>query len=123
MQSLRIIIPMMLLCLLGMGCSGEKSAGPEATPVLNVSDWTAKDDGAGMVISFTVPSADHVRLDIRNATDYMVRTLVDEFKDAGIYSVTWDGKNNDGDEVDDGIYLIEITAGGFYGLYVGIVEW
>jgi len=41
-----------------------------------------------------------------------VRTLVDEVQEAGYYTITWDGKDNDGRQVPSGVYFYRLTAGG-----------
>jgi flagellar hook assembly protein FlgD len=96
---------------------------PVETFSFSVGEMQTKDNGEGIVLTFTIPSSEQVRLDIRNATDYMVRNLLDEFTPAGNHEVVWDGRNNDGEKVNDGIYLIELTAGGYYALNAGVVEW
>ena len=44
----------------------------------------------------------------------LVRTLVYGMKEAGEYSVSWDGADETGRQVPSGIYLYQIRAGGFY---------
>ena len=64
-------------------------------------------------ISFSVPQATEVKLEVLNILGQSVRTLVDEFKAAGSYSVTWDSRDNNYRGVASGIYLYRITAGEF----------
>lgn len=42
-----------------------------------------------------------------------IRTLVDEHKEAGYYSVQWNGKNNRGVNIASGIYFIRMNSGSF----------
>jgi hypothetical protein len=52
-------------------------------------------------------------LTIYNILGQEVRTLVDEMKGPGEYSVTWDGKDDSGREVASGLYLYRLRAGEF----------
>jgi hypothetical protein len=54
-----------------------------------------------------------VKLSIYNLRGQMVRTLVDERKGAGIYTVQWDGRDQFGKSVASGVYLYKLEAAGF----------
>ena len=62
-------------------------------------------------IGFTIPKSEHVTLDIFNINGQKVRTLVDEVKPAGQYSVRWNATSNSGERVASGVYLYRLTAG------------
>lgn len=55
----------------------------------------------------------HTTLKIYNLCGQLVRTLVNEEKAPGTYSVTWDGKNNSGKHVASGIYLYQLKSNNF----------
>ncbi|MFQ6091463.1 MAG: FlgD immunoglobulin-like domain containing protein [bacterium] len=55
----------------------------------------------------------HTTLKIYNLLGQEVRTLVDEAKEAGYYTVRWDGRDSAGNEVASGIYFYRIEAGQF----------
>jgi len=40
-----------------------------------------------------------------------VQTLVDKMHEAGYYSVSWNGKDNKGFDVANGVYMYKIEAG------------
>jgi hypothetical protein len=65
------------------------------------------------IISFNLPEASAVKLNVYNILGQMVRTLVDEELPAGAHSVMWDGKNGQGSEVASGVYFYRIKAGDF----------
>jgi hypothetical protein len=52
-------------------------------------------------------------LKIYNVRGQLVRILVDEPEQAGTYEVTWDGRDQNGDEVASGVYLYRLQAGDF----------
>ena len=55
--------------------------------------------------------AENTRLIVYNSLGQIVRTLVDAKQPAGEYQVTWDGKNNSGQQVASGIYYYQLTSG------------
>jgi hypothetical protein len=62
-------------------------------------------------IRFRLPDANRVVLKIINILGQEVKTLVDEVKEAGVYTLVWDGKNSSGLEVPSGTYLYTLRAG------------
>lgn len=64
-------------------------------------------------ISYVLPKDTYVNLTIYNILGQKVRTLVDGFETAGRKSVTWDGKDEGGNQVTSGVYFYRICAGDF----------
>ena len=64
-------------------------------------------------IGYQLPEAGQVRLAIYNLLGQEVRVLVNERRDAGSFSATWDGTDALGRRVASGIYLYRIQAGSF----------
>jgi hypothetical protein len=66
-------------------------------------------------IRYTVDNgkARPVVLRVYNVLGQTVKTLVDEPKARGIYEVTWDGRDESGDEVASGVYFYKLEAGDF----------
>jgi hypothetical protein len=62
-------------------------------------------------IAYAVPQPTHVKLEVMNVLGQTVRTLVDQYKAAGNYTVVWDSRDNNGQSVASGIYLYCLTAG------------
>lgn len=52
----------------------------------------------------------HVSLKIYSLRGTLVRTLVDQDESAGDYTVTWDGRDTDGETVASGIYLVNFES-------------
>ena len=59
-------------------------------------------------ISFTLPEAGNVTVDVFNVAGQKVDTLVNDFMDSGRHSVVWDGSN-----LSTGVYFYTITSGEF----------
>ncbi|UCE17766.1 MAG: carboxypeptidase regulatory-like domain-containing protein [Gemmatimonadota bacterium] len=68
---------------------------------------------ARTTIGYELTRACKVRLTIYNVLGQKVKTLVDEPKDAGYYTVTWDGWDHFGKDVASGIYFYRLKAGTF----------
>ncbi len=56
-------------------------------------------------ISFTLPSAQHVRLEIFDILGRRVRLLADQRFEAGEHMIVWDGNNQSGAEAPSGVYF------------------
>jgi hypothetical protein len=65
----------------------------------------------GTVLKYTLPKDVYVRLAIYNVLGQKVKTLVDEYKSVGTYTITWDGTNEYGHVVSSGIYFYRLVAG------------
>lgn len=61
-------------------------------------------------IKYDLQEKGEVVLSISNIVGQKVRTLVEEEKEAGYYSVLWDGKDGLGNSVASGIYLYRIIV-------------
>jgi hypothetical protein len=62
-------------------------------------------------IEYGVPEGGAVSLAIYNVLGQKVRTLVQDYKPAGRYQITWDGLDETGRHVGTGVYLYRMTAG------------
>ncbi|UCE18933.1 MAG: T9SS type A sorting domain-containing protein, partial [Gemmatimonadota bacterium] len=58
-------------------------------------------------------SPTHTTLKIYNVLGQRVRTLIDERKGPGLYSINWDGKDEKGHEALSGVYLYCLKIGDF----------
>ena len=64
-------------------------------------------------IRFTLPESGAVRLAVYNSIGQRVRVLTEQSMDAGVYSVTWNGRDEAGQLVDSGTYLYHMTVNDF----------
>lgn len=67
------------------------------------------------LISLSLPSAEHVRLDAFDTRGRRVRTLIDEALPAGARQITWDGTDDHGEIVAPGIYFLRLSQGSAIG--------
>jgi len=65
-------------------------------------------------ISYYLPRACQLRLTIYNVLGQRVRTLFDGHQDAGIQTLLWDGRNDDGVQLSSGIYFYRLQADDFH---------
>jgi flagellar hook assembly protein FlgD len=64
-------------------------------------------------IEFGLKEGGHVSLRIYDAAGRLVRSLIDESRPAGRYSVDWDGKDRIGGRAASGVYFYRLMAGSF----------
>jgi hypothetical protein len=62
-------------------------------------------------IRYDLPEDSWVSLKLYNSIGEEVRTLVNEFQSAGFRSVTWNGKNESGNDVSSGMYIYTLRVG------------
>jgi hypothetical protein len=62
-------------------------------------------------IDYQIPVDCHVVIKIMNMLGQEIKTLVNENKTAGFYTIYWDGRDNRGNPVVTGVYLYQIKAG------------
>ena len=67
---------------------------------------------ASTQISFALGSATLVELRVYNALGQMVRTLLDQYREAGNYQLAWNGKDDQGLDLASGAYLLVMRSGG-----------
>ena len=66
----------------------------------------------GAKIGFAVKKNGHVKLDVINILGQKVRTLLDKPQPAGLHTVAWDGRDNNGNELSSGIYFFRMEVDG-----------
>jgi hypothetical protein len=64
-------------------------------------------------IEYRLPSRGNVQVNIYNSLGQLVRSLVNEQREAGTHSVVWDGRDNGGSAVATGAYFYQVRTGDF----------
>ena len=64
-------------------------------------------------IRYSIPVSNNVKIEVYNIMGQKVRTLVNQYKTAGTYSVTWDAKDEAGVKVATGMYFYRMQASHF----------
>ncbi|MFH0991962.1 MAG: LamG-like jellyroll fold domain-containing protein [bacterium] len=62
------------------------------------------------IIEYQLPQIGTVEIRIYNSVGQLIRSLLNEQRDAGSYSVRWDGRDNTGRQVASGTYFYQIKA-------------
>ena len=65
------------------------------------------------VIRFDLPKESNVKILIYDILGRLTKKIIDNRQDTGFKSIQWDGTNNYGKKVSDGVYLYSIEAGNF----------
>jgi len=64
-------------------------------------------------IRYDIPRPSKVSLRVFDVGGSVVRTLVDSWREPGVYRDVWDGKSDDGRELPSGVYFYSLKAGDF----------
>jgi hypothetical protein len=67
----------------------------------------------GVSISFALRKGGATSLKIYNIAGQVVKTLANENRQAGNYTVTWDGRDDQGNKASNGIYLYRLISGDY----------
>jgi Tol biopolymer transport system component len=62
-------------------------------------------------IKYTIPMESDVTLKISNSTGQRIKALVSQTQTPGTYEITWDARDDFGNDVSSGIYYYRIKAG------------
>ena len=65
------------------------------------------------VIRFDLPKESNVKILIYDILGRLTKKIIDNRQDTGLKSIQWDGTDNYGKKVSDGVYLYSIEAGNF----------
>ncbi len=95
----------------------EWSSAPTVVPEPPLSNFALHQNAPnpftpGTTIRFELPESGPVHLEIFDVSGRLVRTLVDSDFDAGRHSVDWRGRDDAGQLVGSGVYLVRLRAPG-----------
>jgi hypothetical protein len=91
------------------------TAGAAPIPVSYALDQNYPNPfNAGTVISFSLPERGKVNVSVYNVLGQTVRVLANEDMEAGIRSVNWDGRDDNGAPAASGVYFYRISANNFH---------
>ncbi len=65
------------------------------------------------LVQYALKENVNVKITVYDILGRVIKTLVNEFQDAGYKSVMWDGTNSGGSHVSTGLYIYKIEAGNF----------
>lgn len=85
---------------------------PEVLPEkLNLSRNYPNPFNMETTIEYALPQAGPVKLAVYNILGQQVRLLINETQEAGYRRVTWNGRDDAGNEATSGVYFIRLSAG------------
>jgi hypothetical protein len=64
-------------------------------------------------IAFSIKDRGAVSVKVYNVAGQLVRTLVNENRAGGLYTVTWDGRDHAGSQVASGVYFYKLVTNNF----------
>jgi hypothetical protein len=88
--------------------------GPDLVPkVYSLEQNFPNPFNPSTTLAYSLKEAGHVTINIYNILGQNVRTLVDEYQNAGSYTKVWDGHDDAGNEVASGVFFYRIKSGDF----------
>ncbi len=106
---LLIAVAIAVFCL--ASCDSYNIVEPRFYSEKDIVDFQWTDTSHRMlIIKFTLPEALHYHLCILGSAGNVVRCY-EGMGCVGLNVITWDGKDNEGKKVEDGIYAISLKAG------------
>jgi len=91
----------------GAGCEEPKTKGS----IISLENIYPNPFKKQTMIKYHLSQSSLVRLKIYNCLGSEVRTVIDQNQTSGNYSVTWNGKDNNGIMVPNGIYIYQLKTG------------
>jgi len=84
--------------------------GPNGAPTELAIESYPNPFNASAQIQYSLPAAGKVRVVIYNVLGREVRTLIDEYRTAGEYSLIWNGTDEAGRVVPSGVYFLQVST-------------
>jgi hypothetical protein len=104
--------PLVAVTLIGEG--RDESANRQGQPVCyTLAPVVPNPFNPAVAIRYELPQAGMVVVVIYDLLGRQVRMLVEADHDAGWYTVVWDGRDEGGQQVGSGVYLVRLKAGAF----------
>ena len=96
-------------------CSdGTTNPGTDEPGVVEYTDWLGANYpnpfNPVTTISFSMSQPGDVELKVYNVRGQLVRTLVNEPREAGVYEVRWEGRSDAGRDVSSGVYFYRLCT-------------
>jgi len=83
-----------------------------STTALSLGRPAPNPSTGGVGVSFVLPAASHVRLDVVDAGGRLVRQLLDQDLPAGAHSATWNGRTSRDLPAPSAVYFLRLESGG-----------
>jgi len=92
---------------------GQEEDAPEFTPqsLTGIVNVFPNPFSPNTVIAYKLKDAAEVTIRIHNLKGQLIRTLINTTKESGQYQISWDGKDDNGNNCASGVYLARMQAG------------
>jgi hypothetical protein len=85
---------------------------PSPTSAALTLQFLGRNVGSSAHLGYTLPVAGNVNLSVYDVAGRVIRCLDKGYKAAGVFSATWNGRDESGHAVGSGVFFYRLTAGG-----------
>ena len=88
-----------------------QDSAPQIPLITSIQNVYPNPFNLDVTVRYGLKTSDRVNITIYNIKGQQVRHLVDEKKNAGTYSLLWNGKDDNNTSLTSGIYFVRMTSG------------
>ena len=103
----------LMMSKIGFKLSGVQNRFSHSHPDFNLGQNFPNPFNSVTSIKYKIPQRSFITIKIFNNLGQEIKTLVEQTKPPGIYSVAWDGRDNEENSVSSGIYFYQLAVNGF----------
>jgi hypothetical protein len=96
---------------IGLGNGSKVGEGSQTPPSFTLAQNYPNPFSDNTVIKFEIGKTTDVSLKVYNIAGQLVSTIFEGTKEPGVYTINWNGTNNAGERLTNGVYLYTLQAG------------
>jgi len=98
--------------MLNVTVTGASAVPPQSGLTTRITGLYPNPANPRLRVAFTLDHGGPVRIVVHDVAGRVVRTVLDEVRPTGAYDVEWNGRDDTGQPVASGVYLVKLTTNG-----------